>query len=156
MMDDKASASSEEEDSASDEETSSVEPEDLEDDDESVSEDSDDDADLFIDSIYKSRSGVQWQELPKTLLWKRRARNVIKHKPGPKGKVKTMVSEFIIFSYKLKLTIVSRLNLFENILTVKSTRLLLIIQTGKEKRDKKETGKMLRKRSSMLSLESCW
>ena len=83
--------------SASDEEDSSVIPEDLDmesnDNDDNLSEEEGDDADLLIDSLYKSRSGVQWNELPKTLLQKQKAKNIIKHKAGAKVGVKSEVSE---------------------------------------------------------------
>ena len=45
-----------------------------------------------IDDLYRSRSGVQWSDLPKTLLGKRKARNVLRHKGGPKVQPKTEVS----------------------------------------------------------------
>ena len=61
--------------------------------DDSIFEEENDDADLFIDSLYKSRSGVQWEELPKALLCKRKFRNIIRHKVAPKVKVKTKVSK---------------------------------------------------------------
>ena len=94
-------------DSASDEEDSSVVPEDSnpEDNNDNNSnnndlEDKDNDEDLLINSLYKSRSGVQWAELPKSLLCKKKAKNIIKHKAGPKVKAKTEVSECELIFYK--------------------------------------------------------
>ena len=91
-------------DLASDEEDSSVVPEDFDlednDDNDNDLEDKGNDEDLLIDSLYKSRSGVQWAELPETLLCKRKAKNIIKHKAGPKVKAKTEVSECEMFIFK--------------------------------------------------------
>ena len=76
---------------ASDEEEILVQAEDAESDID-FSSDEDEEEEDPIDSLYTSRSGIKWDELPNKAARKRKARNILKHKGGPKVTVKTEVS----------------------------------------------------------------
>ena len=90
-------------DSALDKEAIILDPEVEESDDDLISDEGEesDDKELFIDSIYTSRSGVKWTELPTKLLQKRKAQNLLKHKAGPTVSVKTEVRQFLLLQLNM-------------------------------------------------------
>ena len=91
------------EDSALDKEAIILDPEVEDSDDDLIPDEGEEseDEELFIDSMYTSRSGVKWTELPTKLLQKRKARNLLKHKAGPTICVKTEVRQFLLLQLNI-------------------------------------------------------